>query len=108
MGRQRKAERGRFSAKRKRDTVVRLLRGEDLDTLSRELGVTAGTLSGWRDTFLAGGEASLKTRERDDRDEEMTRLKAAVGDLTMRNELLREANQRLRDGLPLAPGRSRR
>ena len=108
MGRQRKAERGRFSAKRKRDTVVRLLRGEDLDTLSRELGVTAATLSSWRDTFLVGGEASLKTRERDDRDAEVTRLKTAVGDLTMRNELLREANQRLRDGLPLAPGRSRR
>ena len=49
MGRQKKAERGRFSAKRKRETVVRMLRGEDLDTLSREVGVTAGTLSSWRD-----------------------------------------------------------
>ncbi len=54
---------GRMSRQRKRDTVLRLLRGEDLETLSRALGVTAATLSGWRDTFLSAGEASLATRE---------------------------------------------
>ena len=30
-----KSDRGRFSAKRKRDAVLRLLRGEDLDIVSR-------------------------------------------------------------------------
>ena len=44
-------DRGRFSARRKTEAVLRLLRGEDLDTLSRELGVTAATLSGWRDAL---------------------------------------------------------
>ncbi len=44
-------------SQRKRDAVLRLLRGEDLETLSRALGVTAATLSGWRDTFLSAGEA---------------------------------------------------
>jgi transposase-like protein len=44
--------RGRWSAKRKFAAVLRLLRGEDLETLSHELGVTAATLSGWRDQFL--------------------------------------------------------
>ena len=39
-------DRGRFSAKRKTEAVLRLLRGEDLEALSRELGVTAATLSG--------------------------------------------------------------
>jgi len=38
-------DRGRFSARRKTEAVLRLLRGEDLDTLSRELGVTAATLA---------------------------------------------------------------
>ena len=33
--------RGRFSARRKRATVLRLLRGEDLESVSRELGITA-------------------------------------------------------------------
>ena len=45
-------DRGRYSARRKAEAVLRLLRGEDLDALSRELGVTAATLSQWRDLFL--------------------------------------------------------
>lgn len=53
---------GRMSRQRKRDAVLRLLRGEDLDTVSRALGVTAATLSGWRDAFLTAGEASLASR----------------------------------------------
>ena len=32
---------GRFSARRKRETVLRLLRGEDLESVSRELMITA-------------------------------------------------------------------
>ena len=48
---------GRWSAKRKFAAVPRLLRGGDLETLSRELGVTAATLSGWRKQFLEGGAA---------------------------------------------------
>ena len=48
-------ERGRFSSRRKTATVLRLLRGDSLELLARELGVTAATLSGWRDDFLAGG-----------------------------------------------------
>ena len=53
-----------------------------------ELGVTAATVAGWRDHFLAGGQAALKTRQPDARDEEVMRLKAKIGDLTMENELL--------------------
>jgi transposase len=53
---------GRMSRRRKRDAVLRLLRGEDLETVSRSLGVTAAALTGWRDAFLAAGEASLATR----------------------------------------------
>jgi transposase len=45
-------ERGRFSSQRKTSVVLRLLRGEDLELVSRELGVTAATLSSWRDDFL--------------------------------------------------------
>ncbi|QSQ17912.1 transposase [Myxococcus landrumensis] len=59
----RTAERGRFSAKRKKEAVLRLLKGEELDALTRELGVTAAVLSEWREKFLAGAEANLKSRE---------------------------------------------
>ena len=80
--------RQRMSARRKQEAVLRLLRGEDLELLSRELGVTAAELSGWRDAFLAAGEAALKTRPADARDAEIGRLKEKVGDLTMATELL--------------------
>ncbi|HEX8101850.1 MAG TPA: IS3 family transposase, partial [Solirubrobacteraceae bacterium] len=41
---------GRMSRQRKRDAVLRLLRGEDLEMASRSLGVTAAALTAWRDT----------------------------------------------------------
>ncbi len=75
--------RGRWSAKRKYAAMLRLLRGEDLETLSRQLGVTAATLSGWRDRFLEGGAANLKAREADVDNEETQRLKSLVADLSM-------------------------
>src|SRR5262252_7363166 len=98
-------ERGRFSSRRKTAAVLRLLRGEDLELVSRELSVTAATLSGWRDDFLAGGQAALKSRPADDRDDEIARLRAKVGELTMDNELLL---QRCRADRPFVPRRPRR
>ena len=98
-------DRGRFSARRKTEAVLRLLRGEDLDTLSRELGVVAATLSGWRDAFLDGGTAAMKSRPADDRDEEIARLQSKVGQLTMDNELLGTKCQHLEAGRPFAPRR---
>ena len=102
------APRRRMSAGRKQEAVLRLLRGEDLELVSRELGVTAAELSGWRDTFLAGGEAALKTRPADARDGEIGRLKEKVGDLTMANELLGAKIERMETARPLAQRRSRR
>ena len=103
-----KTERGRFSSRKKVAAVLRVLHGEDLDLVSREAGVTAATLSEWRDHFVTSGQAGLKSRAADGRDAELARLKALVGDLTMRLELSREAVQRLRGGAPLATGRSTR
>jgi helix-turn-helix protein len=85
----------------------RLLRGEDIDVISRELGVTAATVSGWRDHLLAGGQAALKTRQNDEHEEEVRRLKAKIGDQTMEIELLHEEARRLKQNLPLASRRSR-
>lgn len=98
---------GRFSARKKAAAVLRLLRGEELDLLSRELGVTAAKLAEWRESFLTAGSASLKSREIDARDEEIAKLKAMVGEMTMRNEVLREGLHRAQGGLPLARRRSK-
>ena len=100
--------RRRMSARRKQAAVLRLLRGEDLELVSRELAVTAAELSGWREAFLAAGESCLKSRPADARDAEIGRLKEKVGDLTMANELLGAKIERLEVPRPLARRRSRR
>mgnify|MGYP001573810143 CR=1 FL=1 len=100
-------EPGRFSARRKTEASVRLLRGEPLDTLARELGVTAATLAQWREQFLTAGHAGLKSRQPDERDTEIQRLRAKIGEITMANELLLERCHRMEAGLPPARRRSR-
>src|SRR3972149_3115745 len=94
-------EGGRFSSRRKTEAALRLLRGEGLEVLSRELGVTAATLSGWREAFLAAGTGALKSRPADARDGEVARLQAKVGEITMANELLEEKIERPEAGRPL-------
>src|SRR3712207_8543269 len=79
---------GRMSRQRKRDAVLRLLRGEDLETVLRSLGVTAAALTGWRDAFLAAGEASLARRPTGGEDLESERLKARLGEMLLEREPL--------------------
>ena len=74
---------GRFSAGRKREVVMRLLRGEDLESVSRAVGITAARASHWRAQFLAAGQAGLKSRATDARDEDHRRLQAKIGELLM-------------------------
>ena len=98
----------RFSARRKVEIVLRLLRGEDLELLCRELGVTAARLSKWREQFLRAGQAVLKKRTPDARDLEIARLQQKLGEVTMDNELLQKKIEHLEDGRPLPRRRSRR
>lgn len=101
-------ERGRWSAKKKAEAVLRLLKGEDLDALSRELKVTAATLSSWREVFLANGLAGLKSREVDGRDDKITQLQKALGETTLRLEIAREViNVYERKAGPLPDGKSK-
>jgi transposase-like protein len=98
----------RMTAGRKRDAVLRLLRGEPLEIVAREVGVTAADLSGWRDAFLEAGAESLKARARDDRDATIDRLRTKVGELTMDTELLQAKIERLEAGGGGGPFGSRR
>lgn len=93
---------GRFSAPRKTQAVLRLLKGEGLEALSREFKVTAVMLSQWREAFLAAGQASLKSRPVDERDETISRLQSKVGEMTMEVELLNELIDRVEAGVHLA------
>src|SRR3712207_2246415 len=98
---------GRMSRRRKRDAVLRLLRGEDLETVSRALGVTAAALAAWRDAFPAAGEASLATRPADGEEPESERLEAKLGEMLLREELLEAKIAALEANRPLARRRPR-
>ena len=96
----------RFSVQRKMAIVARLLRGEPLELVVRETNVSIARLSEWRDCALTGAATALKERERDDRDDEIARLKAKVGEITMDNELLYAKIATMEGKRPLAHRRS--
>jgi transposase-like protein len=97
----------RFSARQKTEVVLRLLQGEALDLVSRELGLPAARLATWREAFLAAGQEALKKQPLDSRDRELGRLREKLGETTMDMELLREKLGRLENSHPLRPRRSR-
>ena len=98
---------GRMSRQRKAAAVLRLLRGEDLEMVSRALGVTAATLSGWRDAFLVAGEAALTAKPATGEELESDRLKAKLGAALIERELLNEKIAILEANRPLARRRFR-
>jgi len=98
-------DKGRWSSRRKTEVVLRLLRGETLDALSRELGVSPGRLAEWRDEAIAAMQAGLQSREPDHRDGFIHDLKAKVGDQAMQIELLEKKIEILEDGLRPPPRR---
>jgi transposase len=93
---------GRMSRQRKTAAVLLLLRGEDLETVSRSLGVTAATLSGWREAFLAAGEAALSAKPASGEELESERLKAKLGAALIERDLLHEKIALLEANRPLA------
>ena len=87
--------------------VTRLLRGEPREVVARELNVTVARLAEWRERVLTAAASAMKERERDQRDEDIARLKAKVGAITRDNELRRERIAALEGKRPLARRRSR-
>ncbi len=94
----------RWTVTRKREVALRLLRGEPMDALARELGVEIYRLEEWKTKALSGIDASLREREGDPLEKELQSARSKIGELMMDNELLRE---RTRRPGPLAKGRLR-
>ncbi len=78
----------RWSAQRKAEVVLRLLRGEDIGEVSREIRVAPPELERWRREFLDGGQQGLKKKNRPGG--ELMRTRAKLGEMTMRVELQAE------------------
>jgi transposase len=96
----------RWTVSRKREVVLRMFRGESLDSLSREFGVEIYRIEEWRDRALSGMETGLKSRQGDPVQAELDTAMKRIDELAMENELLYE---RCRKGNgPFPKGRSRR
>jgi transposase len=94
----------RWSAGKKMDVVLRLLRGEKLDELSREVGVEAHRIAAWRDEFLEGGKEALKGRTASGTGPDDRRLRQAerkIGELTLENEIWKKVAEKR--GLQMPP-----
>jgi transposase len=94
----------RWSVARKREVVLRLMRGESAELLSRELGLPVFKLEQWRQKADAAVEGALKEREADPADGQLAAAMRRIGELSMENELLRA---RIGRPGPLARRRSR-
>ena len=94
----------RWSVARKREVVLRLLRSESAEMLSRELGLPMFKLEQWRQKAEAALEGALKEREVDPADGQLGVAMQRIGELSMEVELLRT---RIERPGPLARRRSR-
>ena len=97
----------RWSASRKREVVLRLLRGESLDVVSRDVGVELYRLEAWKGRALAGLELGLKDQAGEPVAAALDAAKRHIGELSMENELLRERARAAERRLPLPMRRSR-
>lgn len=84
----------RWSASRKKEVVLRLLKGEAVDSLSREYGVPIGELERWKETVLTRMELLLKDRSDEPLQAELEAAKKQIGELCMQNELLKEKSRK--------------
>ena len=87
------AEVKRWSAGRKKGVVLRLLRGEPVDAVSREVSVPIYKLERWRDRALAGIDAGLKERENEPVEQQLDEANRRIGELVMEVEILQKERQ---------------
>ena len=89
---------------RKREVVLRLMRGGSAELLSRELGLPIFKPEQWRQKAEAALEGALKEREADPAGGELAAAMQRIGELSMEVELLRA---RIGRSGPLGRRRSR-
>lgn len=95
----------RWSARRKEELVLRLLRGESLDALARESGQPAGRIAAWREGFLAAGHEGLKARPSPPEERELREAQRKIGEQAIEIDTLRSLLEK--KGGPQSPRRSR-
>ena len=81
----------RRSVNVKEQAVLRLLKGEDMELVSRETGFALHDLHHWREKFLQGGRENLKSHPKDTRTVELEQRDRLISKLALENEILKKA-----------------
>lgn len=71
----------RWTATRKMEVILQLMKGEPIDVLSREIGIPASEIEAWRQAVIKGAEAALKARVDDPLQAELDLAKKRIGEL---------------------------
>ena len=83
-----------WRAPRKMEVILRYMRGESLDSLSREIGVPASQIEEWKLIAFKGIETALKSRGGEPLQAELDLAMKKIGELSMENELLLDRSRR--------------
>jgi transposase len=73
----------RIIVKKKEEVVLRLLNGESINDISRELKVSVSEIESWKRRFLIAAREGLKSHGKDPGEKEPDMAKKTIGELTM-------------------------
>ena len=82
-------KRKRWSRQARKEVVLRILAGDSIEELSRELQEETYRLEEWRDAAVAAMDIGLQGKGKDVKDKEIEQARATIGRLTMELELYR-------------------
>lgn len=85
------AKKKRRMAGTKEGVVLRLLRGEDMELVSRESGFGLHELKQWMDQYTSGGREALKSHPGMAGNQELEQARQLIAKLAMENEILKKA-----------------
>jgi transposase len=87
----------RWSMQARKEVVLRILSGESIEDISRELEVEVFRLEEWRDSAVSAMDDGLKGKGRGKENKELDEARKTIGRLTMELELFRgKAKRRIR------------
>jgi hypothetical protein len=84
-------KKSRKSASLKEQAVLRLLKGEDMELVSRQTGFAMHELARWREKYMRAGRENLKSHPKDPHDAEMEQRDKLISKLALENEILKKA-----------------
>jgi 5-methylthioribose kinase len=81
----------RKSASLKEQAVLRLLKGEDMELVSRQTGFAMHELAQWREKYTLAGREGLKSHPQDPHNAELEQRDKLISRLALENEILKKA-----------------